>query len=265
MSYGVTSTGFIPKTLAVIKEEIEKDFQSAFGDDIDLDSESPFGQIIGILAEREQLLWEAMEDTYNSQYPDTATGNSLDNVCALLGISRLPARKSTSQLLCFGTPGTNIPIGSIFSVANQPDNRFVSTSVGVIDVAKNYKQKFIFSSIPASGTWQIGPDGSPSSPLAHNAINADIKSALEALSPLIHEVTVTGDYTAGIEIEGTGIDAGIDLDDLVTITTSLKDGTGGTKGTKGTSTSGDGGSSTNATDGTNGTAGDAGSTDVASI
>lgn len=226
MTYGVTATGFVIKTLAIIKEEIETDFRAAFGDDVDLDSESPFGQIIGIFSEREKLVWEAMEDVYNSQYPDTGTGNSLDNVCALLGIARLAANKSTDSVLCFGTPGTVIPIGSIFSVVNQPDNRFISKSVGTIAAVQNYKQKFIFSSVPASGQWQIGPLGNPCALLAYNANNAAIKAALEALAPAIHEVTVTGDYTAGIEIEGTGIDAGIDFEDLATVTTLLKDGTG---------------------------------------
>ena len=93
-TYGVTSSGFIRPRLIDIKTELENIIRATFGADTNVSAETVWGQLIGILSDRENLLWEGMEDTYNSQYPDTAFGASLDNVGAISGIPRLAAQAS---------------------------------------------------------------------------------------------------------------------------------------------------------------------------
>jgi uncharacterized phage protein gp47/JayE len=110
MSYGVLLTGFNIKRLTDIKTEIENEFKGVFGD-IDLNPDSVFGQIIGILSKREADLWEVSEDVYLSEYSNSAEGVSLDGVIQNNGLTRLPATKSTVPIIMTGTPTTVIPIG----------------------------------------------------------------------------------------------------------------------------------------------------------
>lgn len=124
-TYGISSTGLEIKRLADIKTELEASFRSAFGTAHNIDSRSPSGQLIGILAERESLLWELIEQLYNSQYPDSAEGIPLDNVVSITGTVRKAAIKSTAVITLFGTIGTIIPAGSIVSVTGNPSARFV--------------------------------------------------------------------------------------------------------------------------------------------
>lgn len=132
MPYGITDTGFSAKRLADIKAEIEDSFRSAFGAGINLDPLSPLGQMVGIVAERESLIWELAEDVYNSQYPDTASGASLDNVASISNITRLAATYSTVTARITGTNGTIVLIGFIASVNGDPFARFVTTESGTI-------------------------------------------------------------------------------------------------------------------------------------
>lgn len=134
MPYGITSTGFSAKRLADIQTEIEDAFRSAFGAGINLDPLSPLGQMIGIVAERESLIWELAEDVYNSQYPDSASGASLDNVASISNIIRLAATYSTVTARITGANGTFIPIGFIASVDGAPSARFVTIESGTITV-----------------------------------------------------------------------------------------------------------------------------------
>lgn len=116
--YGLTSTGFVPKTLAVIREEINERLRSAFGTSIDLSDGTIEGQIVGILSERESLLWELLEEVNSSQDPDAATGTGLDALCALTGTVRKLAEESTVTLTLTGDDTTEVPSGSRASTAS---------------------------------------------------------------------------------------------------------------------------------------------------
>ena len=69
MTFGITTTGLNTKTLSDIILETEAEFKTSFGDAINLEGNSPLGQIKGVLDERISLLWELSEAIYNSQYP----------------------------------------------------------------------------------------------------------------------------------------------------------------------------------------------------
>ena len=79
-TYGITADGFVIKRMADIKSEMEASLRSAFGNQINLLPTELLGQIVGIMSEREAIVWELAEQIYNSQYPDTASGIQLDNV-----------------------------------------------------------------------------------------------------------------------------------------------------------------------------------------
>jgi uncharacterized phage protein gp47/JayE len=130
--FGLTDAGFVLKRLADIKAELEATFQSAFGSGINLDARTPEGQIIGIQAERESLIWELAQSIYNIFNPDAAQGASLDGLAAITAVSRLAATYSTVTAIVHGSDGTVIPAGFVVSVAGNKSARFVTTASGVI-------------------------------------------------------------------------------------------------------------------------------------
>lgn len=115
---GVTPNGFVRPTLTDLKKDLEASFQGDFGQYINTLPQSVIGQIIGIQADRLDQLWGAGQSIYNSQYPDTATDNQLDNVVALNAVTRLaPTFTKVSGVVLTGTPNAVIPAGSIAAVS----------------------------------------------------------------------------------------------------------------------------------------------------
>lgn len=208
MEYGLTSTGFNKKSLSVIKAELEDTFRGAFGEAIDLDTETPFGQIIGIFSERESSIWEALQAMYYSQYRGTAEGYSLDDVNALILVPRLDAIASNAIIRARGDENTFIPIGSVISKNNDSDIRFITQQDYIIAAPVNAVQTFVFSAVATAGTWTITFENETTSSLAYNASLNDIKVVLENLNS-ISEVNVAGTYDNGIVIEFIGADGGI--------------------------------------------------------
>lgn len=123
--FGVTPEGFKSKRLIDIKNELEDYFIGEFGE-INLDAQSVTGQFIGIFSKVIADIWENLEDVYLSEYPNSATGISLDNVVQLNGITRLPAQRTSVIGVATGVEGTLIPSGKL---ARQPTtgNIFFST------------------------------------------------------------------------------------------------------------------------------------------
>lgn len=118
---GLSAAGFERKRLTEIKTDIENRLKLVFGENIDLDPQSGFGQYVGIEAEAQSDQWESQENIYNSQYPSTAQGNQLSNVVMYNGIERQDATNSTVTGTISGVVGTVIPLGSKASVASTSD------------------------------------------------------------------------------------------------------------------------------------------------
>ena len=114
-TYGVTSTGFVYPNLDDIVADIGASLQASLGSGINLVAPSVFSQIVGIVAAREFSVWEAAAAVYNSQYPNTASGQSLDNVCSITGTTRLQATYGTVTLTVNLDAGVTLPAGKIVS------------------------------------------------------------------------------------------------------------------------------------------------------
>ena len=182
MDYGVTPQGFVPKTLQIIKGELEAEFRSVFGAGINLEPESVFGQIVGIFSEREALLWEMAEDVYASDRPDSSADASLDGLAALTGATRLPATKTAVTVTMGGTAGTVLPAGRVVSVVGS-GARFLTTAEatigagGVVDVACQSED---YGPIPAyAGTLTKIETPVSGWSTATNAVDADVGRDVE--------------------------------------------------------------------------------------
>ena len=128
--YGLTPQGFNTPRLANVKQFVENDFIATYGN-INLDPQSVAGQIIGIFAKMYADQWENLEDVYFSQYPNSASGVSLDNVVALNGITRLPATQTSVVATCDGLEGTLIPANSLASIPST-GQQFYAENGGII-------------------------------------------------------------------------------------------------------------------------------------
>lgn len=145
MIYGLTPQGFRAKRLPEIKAELEASLVERFGQ-IDLRAESIFGQLVGIDSADDAVLWALAEMVYNSQYPDTASGVSLDYAVALNGITRQPATFTTATAIAYGLHNTVLAQGR--QVSNGADT-YQSTQTITISRANAVYTRTIVNSVGA--------------------------------------------------------------------------------------------------------------------
>ncbi len=96
----LTDTGYVMPTIEEIKSDLEEDFRAEIDPAIDLSPEQPMGQAVGIFARTEALTQELIQTLANGMNPNAAENFLLDNICALTGTTREPAKKSTVTLSC---------------------------------------------------------------------------------------------------------------------------------------------------------------------
>lgn len=92
-NYGYTSTGFEYPSLQEVRQLLIADYTQRFGP-IDYGPHSVFGNLIGIAAEREALIWEALAAIFRGLDPRTAVGWQLDALGLVTGLHRLPAQRT---------------------------------------------------------------------------------------------------------------------------------------------------------------------------
>ncbi len=116
MTYGLTAEGFIKKDFTTCFNELVSEYKSKYGNDLKTSGDSVAGNFIGIRAEREVIFWEQIESVYLSRWIQFSSGEALDNACALIGVSRIPARYSTIETATLtnniASPVT-VPAGSL--------------------------------------------------------------------------------------------------------------------------------------------------------
>lgn len=115
--YGVTVLGFINKSLTNLLDEIKASERSTISSTLNLLASSVLGKINGIFADQLNDLWNLGLAVYRSQYPDSASGEALDQVCSITGVTRLDADYSTVTLdRMYLNDGVEVAAGSVVSV-----------------------------------------------------------------------------------------------------------------------------------------------------
>lgn len=69
-------------------ENLTQSFQTIYGEDINVESNSPDGQIINIFAQTLEDFYELLNQVYSSFDPDQAIGTVLDQRCSINGVQR---------------------------------------------------------------------------------------------------------------------------------------------------------------------------------
>lgn len=110
----VTTTGVIVPDTADIKAGVQAEWKAALGDDLDVSDSSPQGVLIAAETAARRAVGENNAQLANQINPNLAGGVFLDAVCALTGLSRTAASRSTvAGVVVTGVPGTTIPAGAI--------------------------------------------------------------------------------------------------------------------------------------------------------
>jgi len=128
---GLTSTGFVVKTVAAMLSEVEPAQKALLGADLDVSVEGPLGQINGVFAAQLGEAWEALGLLYNARVPTGAAFAGLDGLVEITGLERLAATKGTTTVRVTLGAGVTLLTGSIAHVTGQPTNRWVTTADAV--------------------------------------------------------------------------------------------------------------------------------------
>ncbi len=147
----LTPQGFIAPTTAQEVADLNAKFLANVNASLNLDPNMPWGQIIGIFAQKLSEKYQLDATLYNSLNPAAAEGNLLANVCTLSGTIPQVATYSTVTCNLQLAASTTVTAGSVVAVAGQPQNTWVLTSNVTSTSAGSYPGVFR-SSLPGPYT-----------------------------------------------------------------------------------------------------------------
>ena len=98
--YGVQKDGtFDRKFIDDIITTLETNIQENSGRDVDLRQDSPIKQALDTFAIEIAELWASQEENYYSAFYDEAFGSQLDDILKLAGVTRIPRRSATGEIV----------------------------------------------------------------------------------------------------------------------------------------------------------------------
>lgn len=186
----LTENGFERPRLPEIKTTYDGLFTDALGP-LNTNPDAVIGQIIGIFSAALDDANEALQDVYDSMYPATATGTSLDGAVSYVGLSRLPATETIVTAAAYGTEGTVIPAGS---AARTSTMLYISTADVVISRASALDVEIEVGTLTNSDSYQIVAGGVSVTYVSDASATAtEILNGLAALFPDQFIASVTND------------------------------------------------------------------------
>ena len=125
----VDSSGVTPTRLPGWLQAERDRWRAALGQNLNVADETPQGQLIGIFAEAETLIDEAILAVANGMSLETCAGRQLDDYGSLLGITRSAGTHTIAEIEIEGVPnGTVIPTDAEFVSGS---GNFLSTRITV--------------------------------------------------------------------------------------------------------------------------------------
>ena len=157
MTFGLTTTGFNRKDFVNCYDDLVAKFKAKYGNEIKTTGDSVIGNLIGIYAEREAICWEQLEAVYLSRWIQSAEGESLDNACALIAVSRIPARYSTIETATLtNNTASPVTVPAASFVKQSSTNVIWETMTTVIIPANSTTEVSLRSSLTGPFTATIG-------------------------------------------------------------------------------------------------------------
>jgi len=138
----VTGDGLTLQSRTEIVEQLKAQLQAIYGEDINLDSNSPDGQAVEIYAQAKIDLLDCMAQIYNSFSPETATGRLLDMRCAINGVIRKGPTYTVTNITVTTNKvvtlsGLDTAPTNPYTVADTAANRFYLQETAVLAIGAN--------------------------------------------------------------------------------------------------------------------------------
>jgi uncharacterized phage protein gp47/JayE len=199
---GVESSGFVKKTLAAILEEIQNFQLDNISSSLNLLATSVLGQINGVFSDKLSELWDVAQSVYRSFYPGSASGDALDGVCAITGVTRLQPTESTVTLdHIFLDAGTTVPLGSVVSVGPTGE-RFETLAA-------------VTNSLGYTATFSVAAEAQNTGPISGFAGTIDtIQSAVSGWSD---KAAISAGAAETYSLDGLALDLQVDQGSTQTI------------------------------------------------
>lgn len=132
------SLGLQTATQTELVDNLTNSFQEIYGEDINVDSNSPDGQLINIFAQMLEDYYELLNQVYVSFDPDQAVGTVLDQRCAINGVQRKEGTYTYVQIDI--TTDRNITLEGLdqnqdedcYTVSDNEGNQFVLANTTAI-------------------------------------------------------------------------------------------------------------------------------------
>lgn len=198
-AYGVTSTGFVRPTLAELKAELDAE-AAIIWPGIDVSADGKYGQLAGLWLKKLSDAWDVAQEVYTSRNVNEASGASLDNTLAEVGVVRIDA----APTICYGVKlwgdsGTTIPSGVIVQQARTKINFTLNAAV---TISESSARAVVLEMAAASGTttWgvTINSTAYTYTGAKRDTAGASLETAIEAATDL------SVAYAAGVlTIDGT--------------------------------------------------------------
>jgi len=151
MANEITSTGLTIESLNTILQNLEDGLKLIYGNDINVNSNSPDGQLINLIAQTKIDLLELIQQIYNSFDPDKAIGRVLDERVAINNIQRKAGTYTFQEVEITTDRALNLdglddeandPDGVGYTVADDEGNEFVLLDSQIIASAGTYAFTF---------------------------------------------------------------------------------------------------------------------------
>lgn len=119
-------------------DNLTQSFQTIYGEDINVDSNSPDGQIINIFAQSLEDFYELLEQVYTSFDPDQAIGVVLDQRCAINGIQRKGGTYTYMNIDVTTDRSVTLPglddydIEDAYTISDSEGNQFILSATSSI-------------------------------------------------------------------------------------------------------------------------------------
>lgn len=114
----LTDDGFIMPEYEDVLADKKIQIKKVFGTDIDLSDGSPMGMLARIWSEDQMENEQYAQEIYDSNFPNSASGISLDRLSAIAGVQRKQAQYAQAILTIQGQPGYLIEANTEFTTDN---------------------------------------------------------------------------------------------------------------------------------------------------
>lgn len=111
--------GFSRPNYDELVQDLGLKWRELFGENAQINTHSVGGILIRVHAFFLDRLYQLAEVVYNSQFVDSASGTTLDQLAANAGITRKPAQTAIGNVKIYGVANYEVPAGTLFKASDE--------------------------------------------------------------------------------------------------------------------------------------------------